>query len=45
MQPENGHRAAERKFEMGEKLVRETGKKVTLTAMKKSKKANRLIAG
>ena len=42
---ENGNRAAERKFEMREKLVRETGEKVTLTAMKKTKKANRLIAG
>ena len=39
---ENGNRAAERKFGVSEKLVRDWRKaEVTLTAMKKTKKANR----
>ena len=39
---ENGNRAAERKFGASEKLVRDWRKaEVTLTEMKKTKKANR----
>ena len=39
---ENGNRAAERKFGVNEKLVRDWRKaEVTLTTMKKTKKANR----
>ena len=41
---ENGNRAAERKFETREKLVKDW-RKGDSYAMKKTKKANRLIAG